>query len=118
MNAIRRHFLTKLTTFVAGLAFLNLSFVLAEVSYLNIEKGELMENIAKLIFNTGFEEERDGETPNESGIKEILIGQQVKIHGTSSYLISTHIKCILVNHYLHANYALIFTPPPDFRNFS
>jgi hypothetical protein len=118
MDFIRQHLFTKVTAFIAGVAFLNMSFFLAEVSLLKFEKKDLIENIAKLILNTGFEEERDGGSSHESGVKETLLGQQVQIHSTSSILISTNIRCILVNHYLHANYALKFFPPPDVFLFS
>ena len=118
MNAIRQHLFTKIITLVAGLAFLNMSFFLAEVSLMKFEKKELIENIAKLILNTGFEEEKDVESPGENFVKEVLIGQQIQIHEASSFWISTNIKSVLVNHYLHANYALRFSPPPDTQQLS
>jgi hypothetical protein len=119
MNSIRKHFLSKLLTLVAGLAFLNMSFFLAEVSFLDFKKGELLENIAKLIINTGFEEEREGES-GEKNVKEIDPQiAQFQIHRTASFLISVNVNSIIIDHYLHANHALIFSPPPDqslFRN--
>jgi hypothetical protein len=118
MNSIRGHFLSKVTAFIAGLAFLNMSFFLAEVSLLNFKKQELLENIANLILNTGFEEEREAESSNENTIKEILVVQQVQVHGTSSFLISIGINSMLVNHYQHANHSLTFSPPPDTKDFS
>jgi hypothetical protein len=114
MNSLRNHFLAKPVAFLAGLAFLNMSFFLAEVSLLHFEKREMIENIAKLILNTGFEEEREGESSNENSIKETLLCQQFQIHGTSSFLISIGIHCVLVNHYRHANHSVKFSPPPDF----
>lgn len=115
MKAIRKLFWTKALAVIAGLAFLNMSFFLAEVSVLNFEKGELMENIASLILNTGFEEERDGESAPENNAKEIhLLVQQVQIHYASSLLISTQVIGTVVDHYLHADHSFTFSPPPDF----
>lgn len=118
MRSIREHFLSKLLAFAAGLAFLNLSFFLAEVSLLKIEERELIENIAKLILNTGFEEEREGESSGENSIKEIIAMHQANIHGISSNLISTRINSVLVDHYRHANHSFTFSPPPDFQYLS
>jgi hypothetical protein len=113
MDFIRKHICTKALAFVAGLAFLNMSFFLAEVSYLNFQKGELLENIAKLILNTGFEEERDGETSNESSIKGIPVIPQVRIHACASSLLSVRVTANLVDLYRHADHSLVFSPPPD-----
>ena len=120
MNSIRKHFLTKIFVLVAGLAFLNMSFFIAEVSFFNFEKGELLENIAKLILSTGLEEERDGETPGEK--KELKETDphvpQFQIHSTTSFLISNKVNSGIVDHYLHADHSLTFSPPPDFQIFS
>jgi hypothetical protein len=95
-----------------------MSFFLAEVSLLNFDKQEIIENIANLILNTGFEEERDAESSNENTLKEILVVQQIQIHGTSSYLISIGINSMMVDHYQHANHSITFSPPPDTQDFS
>jgi len=115
MEIIRKHFLSKAFGLVTGLIFLNMSFFLAEVTYLQYDKKELMENIAKLILNSGFEEERDCEPAgNESATKGIdLILQQVQIHHTASFLMSISINRTVVDHYLHANHSLTFYTPPD-----
>ena len=115
MNVFRTHYLSKVTALITGVIFLNMSFFLAEVSMLKYSKKELIENIAKLIFNSGFEEERDGEASGtDNTAKEVdLHLQQVQIHHASSFLMSTSVNRTLVNHYLHANYSLTFFPPPD-----
>lgn len=119
MNSIRQHYLAKAFSLITGLVFLNMSFCLAEVSMMKFNKKELIE-IAKLILNTGFEEERDGESSGANTIgKEVhLLMQQVQIHHTSSFLISTSTNRTLVDHYLHANHSLSFFPPPDSAYFS
>ena len=113
MDNIRNHFLSKICAFVAGLAFLNMSFFLAEVSLLKFEKQSMMENIAKLILNAGFEEERDTNPSGETSLKITLHEQQVQIHCASSFLISTKVNDILIENYKHADHSLLFYPPPD-----
>ena len=114
MDLIRQHFLTKAFTLVTGLIFLNMSFFLAEVCMLKYNKSEIAE-IAKLILNTGFEEERDGESSSTDSVgKEVdLLIHRGHIHDTSSFLISINTNRTLVDHYLHANHSLNFSPPPD-----
>jgi hypothetical protein len=114
MDIIRQHFLTKVFTFVTGLVFLNMSFFLAEVCMLKYNKAEMVE-IAKLILNTGFEEERDGESSGSDSMgKEVaLLMYQAQIHSASSFLMSINANRSQVDHYLHANHSLNFSPPPD-----
>lgn len=119
MNIFRCHYLSRVTALITGVIFLNMSFFLAEVSMLKYDQRDLIENIANLIFNSGFEEERDGESPGPDNVKEIdLLFQQVRIHHTSSYLMSVSTNRTLVDHYLHANYSLSFFQPLDFPYFS
>jgi hypothetical protein len=111
---MRQHFLTKIFTLVTGLIFLNMSFFLAEVCMLKYNKTELVE-IAKLILNTGFEEERDGEsTGSDTMAKGVdLLMHQARMYNASSFLISINLNRTLVDHYRHADHSLNFFPPPD-----
>ena len=115
MKLIRDHIISKIFSGFIGIVFLNMSFFLAEVSMLKFEKKELIENIAKLIFNGGTEEERDGESSRADSVaKEVdVFLQQVQIHHTTSFLMSLSINRTLVDHYLHANFSLSFFQPPD-----
>jgi hypothetical protein len=114
MEILRQHFVSKVFSLFTGLIFLNMSFFLAEVTYLKFEKKELMENIAKLILNSGFEEERDCEPVGSDSSKGIdLILQQAQIHHAASFLMSISTNRIVVDHYLHANHSLTFYTPPD-----
>lgn len=115
MNAIRQSYLTRVFSLLTGLVFLNMSFFLAEVSMLKYSKKELVE-IARLILNMGYEEERDGEPSVTDTLgKEVYLPlHQAQLHHTSSFLISTRATQTLVDHYRHANHSLIFFPPPDF----
>jgi hypothetical protein len=106
--------LTKVLTLITGVVFLNMSFFLAEVSLLKYNKKELIE-IAKLVLNTGFEEERDGESSGADHMgKEVdLAVLHAQFLHRSLYLKSIATNRTLVDHYLHANHSLIFFPPPD-----
>jgi hypothetical protein len=116
MNTIRKHPLTKASALITGVVFLNMSFFLAEVSMLKYEKKELIE-IAKLLLNTGFEEERDtsgGSAGADNLSKVVELGfVQAQVDESASYLISTTINRTIVDHYRHANHSLTFFPPPD-----
>lgn len=120
MEILREHFLSKAFGLITALIFLNMSFFLAEVTLLKFEEKELIENIAKQIFNSGFEEERDCETSGTDAFgKEVdLLVQQAQIHRASSFLISLRLNRTMVDHYLHANHSLTFSPPPDSRPYS
>lgn len=55
---------------IAGLSFLNMGFFLAEVAALKIDRcSKLVENLV----NSGFEEERETESGDSSGEKEVDI---------------------------------------------
>ena len=120
MNSLRQHILTKIFTLITGVIFLNMSFFLAEVSMLKLTNKELVENVAKLISSSGFEEERDSETPgNDSSAKEVdILIHQIQIHHSALFLITIKIIRIMDDHYPHANYSLNFSPPPDFISVS
>jgi hypothetical protein len=65
--------------------------------------------------NTGFEEERDGESTGSDTMGKgfDLLIHQAKMHNTASFLISINLNRTLVDHYRHADHSLIFVPPPD-----
>lgn len=113
MKTIREHALTKAFTLITCVVFLNMSFFLAEVSMLKYSKKELIE-IAKLILNTGFEEERDGATPGADSMGKVdLAAHHQQLSNQLFSLISIETNRILVDHYRHANHSLTFFPPPD-----
>ena len=114
MKAFRRHFLAKAFALVTGIIFLNTSFFMVEVSLLEVNNSNLLQNIVKLISNGGLEEERDGESSDDSAANEIdLFISQVQIHHCVLFLIATKANHVLDDLYPHANYAQTFSPPPD-----
>ena|SRR5690242_5907719 len=118
MNSIRKNFLAKVFALVTGVIFLNTSFFLAEISLLKVTNYELLQNVVKMMSNSGLEEERDGETPdNDSSAKEIdLLISHVQIHYQVQILTATKANHALDDLYPHANYAQTFSPPPDSFN--
>ena len=115
MSSFRKHFLAKVFALLTGVIFLNTSFFLAEISLLKVTNYELLQNVAKLMSNSGLEEERDGETPDkDSSAKEVdLIISQVQIHHEVLFHTATKAIHSLDDLYPHANYAQTFSPPPD-----
>jgi len=92
-----------------------MSFFLVELSLLKITDNQIIENIARLISTGGFEEERDGEAPeNDVSAKEIdLIVNFIPTHHFSLFVISLKKGRMLDDLYPHANYSQTFSPPPD-----
>ncbi|HEU5292369.1 MAG TPA: hypothetical protein VFU05_17095 [Cyclobacteriaceae bacterium] len=116
MTVLRKHFLAKVFALITGVIFLNTSFFLAEISLLKVTNFELLQNVAKLMSNSGLEEERDGETSDkDSSAKEVdLLISQVQIHHEVLFLTATKACHALDDLYPHANYSQTFSPPPDF----
>lgn len=114
---LRNPFLAKPLTILIGVIFLNLSFVLAEVSALDFENHDsaLFENLVRLISTSGFEEEKDanGEPTHEiSSDVNFYIQQNLKFPHIKSLIISN-----LNGSYSSAKvskaYQPIFSPPPE-----
>ena len=107
MSALRKHFLAKVFALLTGVIFLNTAFFMAEISLLKITNHEFLQNIAKLVSNSGLEEERDGEhADKDSSAKEVdLLISQVQIHHRVLFLIATKANHVLDDLYPHANYA-------------
>jgi hypothetical protein len=115
MIAFRKHFLAKVFALITGVIFLNTSFFLAEISLLKITNHEILQNVAKLISNSGLEEERDGETSDKdsTGKGVDLLVSQVQLHHQVLYLTASKANHALDDLYPHANYSQTFSPPPD-----
>ena len=120
MNSFRQHFLAKVFALLTGIVFLNTSFFMAEISLMKVTSHELLQNIAKLVSNSGLEEERDGESSEkDTSTKEVdLLICQVQIHHRSLFLIAAKANHMLDDHYPHANYSQTFSPPPDSFHFA
>lgn len=119
MKSFRQHFLAKAFALLIGVIFLNTSFFMAEISLLKVSNYELLQNIVKLVSNSGLEEERDGESSEkDTSAKEVyILISQVERHHHSLFLIATKVNHTLEDRYPHANYSQTYSPPPDFFSF-
>jgi hypothetical protein len=95
------------------MVFINMGFFLAEVTMMNFENKEMIENIAKLISNSGLEEERDAETGHDHGKELDLFSPNLLIHHTALTLIATRANHIHDDRYRLSHYLDIFSPPPE-----
>lgn len=120
MKIFRQKSLQKLFILIGGIAFLNLSFILAEIKLLSLSTHDpLIENLA----SNGFDEEKskDGESSEtESSAKEmdlslVFLAQHV------NHLISVAVKNSQHEYEaaLGNGFRQIFSPPPEiFSNLS
>ncbi len=118
MKLFSRNLFTKLFSLFTGVIFLNMSFFLAEVCLLDFQDKQMIENVSKLILNGGLEEERD--THGASGLgadafKVLSIGSDdLLLRHSSLFLIAARTHSDNEDHYLHADYSEIVSPPPEF----
>ena len=119
MNSLRRNFLAKIFALLTGVIFLNTSFFMAELSLLKVHNHKLLENIVKLVSNSGLEEERDGDSENDTTGKEVdVLICQVQVYHQTQFSIATKVIDMQEDHYPHANYSQTFSPPPDLTHLS
>ena len=116
MKHFRSHFFCRLWSLLMGIVFLNMSFILTELSVVNLNKNkQVIANIVKLA-TTATEEERDLEDTSESSenLKEVdltLFKSSFACRGINSKKHSSH---LLPGMGFHAEAALeILSPPPE-----
>lgn len=116
---IRNPFLTRSVTLFIGIMFLNLSFIMTEVKFLELEKNNrsLFENLMRIASGSGIEEEKDatGESSNElKGDLTFYIHLDAKsLH--SNYQLTINLHGDNTAFKLLNTYREIFSPPPDTR---
>ena len=103
-------------TLFTGLIFLNMSFFLAEVSFLNLNQDKKMiGNIAKLIASSSTEEEKDvfGGTDEDCSAKEVYLVFQYNIHAAVAYSVLPNKRSFFnPGSPLLGSYE-IYSPPPE-----
>jgi hypothetical protein len=118
MNRFREHFLSKAITVLTTVVFLNMSFFLAEVSMLELEKdGRFTKIIVLILTGACFEEEREvgGDLAEEdTAAKKIEL-----VFGYMTYSSGGHELLVRDNRFisdhripLGGNYET-FSPPPE-----
>jgi hypothetical protein len=118
MNQFRESLLSKALTLLTTLVFLNMSFFLAEVKLLKLEKdSRFTKIIALVVAGTCFEEEKEagGETAEEETTAkkiDVLFGYQN--HSNNQYVLLSDLL-ELMSHQPHPSGGdqEIFTPPPE-----
>ena len=107
---------TRIFSLLTAVIFLNMSFFLAEVCILDIKDPSMIENVANLVINGGFEEERDAHTSGSDAPLKMfsLISGELLMRHSSLFLIASKVHREFVDHYLHADHSEKFSPPPEF----
>lgn len=113
MHLLRGNYTRRIFILLAGIAFLNLSFILAEISALGLAKK--YKSIVQLVTNSGLEEEKEmgGESGESDSAEEVdIIG-----HSLTNYklLFSATIdrNKKTDNQSVHPGHIEKFSPPPD-----
>lgn len=113
MIRLRKSILSKLFALLAGVTFLNMSFVLAELSALGFSRtSTLVQNF----INTGFEEEKEGGESSEpdSTVKEIYFSTTENLqHHSIDFLSGSKRDRLLTNLTVEPGYFEIMYPPPE-----
>ena len=110
MKLIRHGCYSRFFTVFAGAIFLNMSFVVLELSEIGIERSSpLFANI----LNSGFEEEKETETGEHDASKELFFNGDGNLkHHVISYLAATERSRILGNLSIRPGFKDRFFPPP------
>jgi len=118
MKFLRIKSVSNALSLFTGIVFLNMSFFLAEVSALKLDKDKKMiENIAKLIAGSSSEEEKDvfgGAADEDSAAKEIDLIFSYTIYTPDGFAYILKSDGHLLKHGLPrlGNYE-IYSPPPE-----
>jgi hypothetical protein len=117
MNFFRSYIIRLAFLIFTGLAFLNMSFFLAELAVLESKYNKkVIENIARLFVNSLSEEETDtSETTESIGSAKVIDILAWQMHNLQFE--KTDVENILKKfghqHCTHGGYLEIVTPPPD-----
>jgi hypothetical protein len=118
MQFLRIPYINRAFSLFTGIVFLNMSFFLAEVSALHMDKDqEMIENIAKLIAGSSAEEEKDafgGNADEDSSCHEIDLIFISYLHAPESrdLIPPVNIRTLDAGIPLFGNYE-IYSPPPE-----
>jgi hypothetical protein len=113
MNLLRATKACRTFTLLAGIAFLNLSFILAEISALGLTKK--YKSLVQMVTNAGLEEEKEagGAETGESDIAGVDLMEENLAHHKILFLSAEQRNKVLQNQSIHPGHADIFSPPPD-----
>jgi len=118
MKVFRSKYVRKGFSLITGIIFLNMSFFLAEVSALKLDRNtQLMENISKLLTGCAAEEEKDifgGSSDEDTFAKEIDLIFNYHTYDPGSFILVSDGKISVFDQGipLFGNYE-IYSPPPE-----
>lgn len=117
MNRFRDFFFTRLLTLATALIFLNMSFFLAEISLLGLDKdGRFNKIITLVLAGTCFEEEKEAgadTSEEEKSAKKIEVVFQDHCHAFDAYILLSSAKWIADHSLPLGGIYETFTPPPE-----
>lgn len=115
MNTFRKHILSKIATFATAVLFLNMSFLLAEVTLLEMHSDSRFARIVSLIISgTCLEEEREvgGDSGEEDAKKKIDVFFHCHPTSDDRYFLLSELQWILHQSMLLQASIDTLTPPP------
>ena len=116
MRRFREHISGKIVTVFTAVMFLNMSFLLAEVRLLGIDKDATFSRIISLIISgTCFEEEKEtgGDTSEEGPSKKIDMAFHYQFPWCNAYTVLSALKWAREHSMLVSQTFETFTPPPE-----
>jgi hypothetical protein len=116
MKNFRERYLRLSLILITGIAFLNLTFFMAELSLISNAKNKpLIEQLQKLISSSVNEEEQDA-TPENGSSKEVEV-DFFPFRTTSlrdfETVMDSRLKTAYIHLQVHPGFSRISTPPPD-----
>lgn len=113
----RNLYITRSLAIFVGVLFLNLSFILAEINALELEKKNraLYENLVRLLSGAGFEEEKDAsaEASSELGNEVNMYFQLDKDSSFSCLYSAEKFRGYYKSSNILGSFRKIFSPPPE-----
>lgn len=115
MNALRNQIVSRIFSLLTGVIFLNMSFFLAEVCMLDLKDKQMIENVAQLVLNGGFEEERDAHSGGSDAPLKVfsLVSEDLLLRHSSLFLIASRVHQEFSDHYAPSDHSEKVTPPPE-----
>jgi hypothetical protein len=113
MHLLRGNYTRRIFILLAGVAFLNLSFILAEISALGLAKK--YKSLVQMVTNAGLEEEKEmggGESGETDSAEVDIIGQSLT-HYKLLFSAATDRNKKPDNRSVHPGHTEKFSPPPD-----
>lgn len=118
MEILRKPFIRFVFLFVTGITFVNLSFFMAEVVFLNLDKKDrTIQTIFCILNSGGFEEESEAPADSHEKLSDLkgvdLYFNHNLYHHQHLYLIAQQREGVLHTLILQEGFSKIFSPPPE-----